>query len=185
MAAETDDGNCSTLQALLDPGTYSIVVQSDTAEAINFALTVSLEAGGNPICGNGAVEAGEECDDGNTETETCMYGIPECSVCADDCVVKLGVTSFCGDGSVDGANGEECDDGNTLNGDGCSADCTRDDNGNDPFCGNGNVDAGEECDDGNADIGDGCGQCSVDVYQVSPDGEVFFDQFVPAGLADF
>ena len=36
-----------TLQALLEPGTYSIVVQSDTAEAINFALTVSIEAGGN------------------------------------------------------------------------------------------------------------------------------------------
>jgi cysteine-rich repeat protein len=46
--------------------------------------------------------------------------------------------------------GEDCDDGNTLDGDGCSANCTRE------ACGNGIIDPNEQCDDGNTANGDGC-----------------------------
>src|SRR5690606_20446340 len=81
-------------------------------------------------CGNGHLDAGEECDDGNT--------LPG-DGCSPDCVPEA-----CGNGVVD--PGEVCDDGNNVSGDGCSADCLSDET-----CGNGYVDAaaGESCDDGN------------------------------------
>ncbi|HLB50623.1 MAG TPA: SdrD B-like domain-containing protein [Patescibacteria group bacterium] len=62
----------------------------------------------------------------------------------------------CGDGTLDA--GEQCDDGNTTNGDGCSAQCTIEQD--EPQCGDGTLDAGEQCDDGNTTNGDGCSaQC--------------------------
>ncbi len=70
-----------------------------------------------------------------------------------------GVTEGCGDGTVDRMT-ETCDDGNTVDGDGCSADCTSDET-----CGNNVIDTavGELCDDGNTDDGDGCrGDCASD-----------------------
>jgi cysteine-rich repeat protein len=100
-----------------------------------------------PICGNGVVEAGEQCDDGNTTTEACAYGQASCTVCNATCQRVAGATSFCGDGVVDAAHGEACDDGNGLSGDGCSATCQVETPA--PVCGNGVVEAGEQCDDGN------------------------------------
>ena len=72
---------------------------------------------GSAICGNGKIEGGEGCDDGNNVpfdgcSSDCQIE-PDCS--GDSC------TSTCGDGIVFG--GEECDDANHANGDGCSADC--------------------------------------------------------------
>jgi hypothetical protein len=67
-----------------------------------------------PRCGNGNVEVGEVCDDGNTDP--CVGG------CSANCleVVQL---SGCGDGVVCGT--EVCDDGNQLDTEGtCSADCS-------------------------------------------------------------
>jgi cysteine-rich repeat protein len=61
-------------------------------------------------CGNGKVEAPENCDDGN------YTGGDGCSA-----VCLTEVLPFCGDGALD--PGEECDDGNTTSGDGCSAQC--------------------------------------------------------------
>jgi cysteine-rich repeat protein len=59
-------------------------------------------------CGNGRVEAGEECDDGNqSDTDACL------STCK---------WATCGDGHVR-AGVEDCDDGNTIDGDGCSSTC--------------------------------------------------------------
>jgi cysteine-rich repeat protein len=62
-----------------------------------------------PVCGNGILEEGEECDDGNT--------LPG-DGCCDLCEIEVPV---CGNGIVEA--GEHCDDGNTLNGDGCSSAC--------------------------------------------------------------
>lgn len=59
-------------------------------------------------CGNGTLETGEECDDGNT-----ING----DGCSAQCKLEV-----CGNGRIDG--NEQCDDGNTVNGDGCSAQCT-------------------------------------------------------------
>jgi cysteine-rich repeat protein len=60
-------------------------------------------------CGNGALELGEECDDGNGE---------DGDGCSAHCLIES-----CGDGIVNNAPNEECDDGNNSDGDGCSADC--------------------------------------------------------------
>ncbi len=92
------------------------------------------------VCGNGIVEAGEDCDDGNN-----LNG----DGCSGSCMDES--TSECGNGTVE--TGEECDDGNTTNGDGCSATCQDEST---PECGNGTVETGEDCDDGNTTNGDGC-----------------------------
>jgi len=63
----------------------------------------------NPVCGDGILELGEECDDGQNLGG---YGL-----CGPGC--KLG--AFCGDGIVQ--TGEDCDDGNNLDGDGCGSAC--------------------------------------------------------------
>ena len=63
----------------------------------------TLDCGGpcpEPVCGNGAVEEGEVCDDGNTEDN---------DYCSADC---LSATGSCGDSAVQ--NNEECDDGNAA-----------------------------------------------------------------------
>ncbi|GMV40003.1 MAG: hypothetical protein AMXMBFR64_17190 [Myxococcales bacterium] len=62
-----------------------------------------------PVCGDGAVEGWEECDDGNDE------GGDGCEV---DCTVT---PAACGNGLLDA--GEECDDGNEDDGDGCDSAC--------------------------------------------------------------
>jgi cysteine-rich repeat protein len=87
-----------------------------------------------PHCGNGALDPGEQCDDGNT-----VNG----DGCDSNCTFPR-----CGNGVID--SGEQCDDGNAANGDACETDCTR------PRCGNGIVDVGEQCDDGNSVNGDAC-----------------------------
>jgi len=60
------------------------------------------------MCGNGFIDEGEDCDDGNSED-------------GDECPSDCQKGPFCGDGIVD--EGEECDDGNMLDGDGCSLSC--------------------------------------------------------------
>ena len=104
-------------------------------------------------CGNGLLESGEECDDGNN-----ING----DGCSFDCKTES-PEPFCGDGNLDIQSGEECDDGNNLSGDGCSFDCKIEPP--EPFCGDGNLDLeiGEECDDGNNINGDGCSSdCKIE-----------------------
>jgi len=131
-----------------------------------------------PGCGDGFVQPGEQCDDGNSIDD---------DGCRNDCTAEL-----CGDGTLD--PDEECDDGNTVNGDGCdefcnivicgdgmvdnSEDC--DDGNTVPFdgcdascvfevCGNGVLQEGEECDDGNTVGGDGCTEtCELPVCDSAP-----------------
>lgn len=94
----------------------------------------TINGGGAPTCGNGDVDPGEECDDGNATSGDGCDG-----ECRDETP-----TPRCGDGTVDA--GEECDDRNTTNGDGCSSTCREE-----PppaSCGDGVRDGGEECDDG-------------------------------------
>jgi cysteine-rich repeat protein len=92
-------------------------------------------------CGNGTLEAGEACDDGNA-----MSG--------DGCSADCSSNETCGNGIRD--NAEACDDGNTASGDGCQANCAL------PTCGDGALDTGEACDDGNHVHGDGCNaQCML------------------------
>src|SRR5262245_20569346 len=55
------------------------------------------------VCGNGELEAGEQCDDGNTR---------DGDACEHDCTLPA-----CGNGILD--PGEQCDDGNLVSGDAC------------------------------------------------------------------
>jgi cysteine-rich repeat protein len=138
------------------------------------------------LCGNGILDPGEQCDDGNlnpfdgctTTCTLCGNGVitpPEqCDdgnlvngdACEADCTL-----SGCGNGILD--CGEQCDDGNTVDGDGCDSNCTP------TRCGNGVVTAGEQCDDGNTVDGDaceadctlpGCGNGIVDLGEQCDDG---------------
>ena len=70
-------------------------------------------------CGDGVLQAGEACDDGN------VLG-------GDGCSLDCGSDETCGNGVADAPAGEACDDGNTTDGDGCSADCRSNE-----LCGNG------------------------------------------------
>lgn len=107
-----------------------------------------------PYCGDGTLDAGEECDDGNNtdgdgcSATCCIEPPPPPPPC-------------CGDGTLD--DGEMCDDGNTMDGDGCSATCMVEPPPPEPCCGDGTVDAGEACDDGNTTDGDGCSAtCTIE-----------------------
>ncbi len=131
-------------------------------------------------CGNGQIDPGEVCDDGNSISK---------DGCSDDCKSN----EQCGNGIIDDHMGEACDDGNTASGDGCQRNCklprcgdgvldqvegtafmeecdAGDELNSDtdnascrtdcrkPICGDGFVDSinGEDCDDGNRVNGDGC-----------------------------
>lgn len=94
-----------------------------------------------PSCGDGRLDPGEACDDGNHASG---------DGCPGDCAAP------CGDGQLDPS--EACDDGNTLDGDGCPADCAVIEG-----CGNGRVERGESCDDGAHANRDGCSaRCALE-----------------------
>lgn len=65
------------------------------------------------LCGDGLLQSGEECDDGNQSGS---------DGCSSSCDIELRVTPLCGNSVLEGF--EECDDGNAVGGDGCSASCT-------------------------------------------------------------
>ncbi len=93
------------------------------------------------ICGNGALDPGEACDDGNSDaTDACL---PSCE------------RARCGDGQVH-KNVELCDDGAPT--DTCTAQCTV------KSCGDAVVQSPERCDDGNADDTDACLHTCVSAF---------------------
>ncbi len=137
--------------------------ETSTGDETTDAST-GVEAG--PKCGNGLLEADEDCDDGNTasndgcsklcQDEFCGDGIQQTSEACDlgpgnadtaTCTTAC-QPNVCGDGLQGPA--ETCDDGNTDDDDGCGADCTLE------TCGNGELEASEVCDDGNRDNDDAC-----------------------------
>jgi len=100
---------------LQDGSVYEIAVfhAERQTNASTFQLTLqgfaTARSECTPICGDGIVSLGEECDDGQNDG-----GYGECGA---GCVLG----SFCGDGIVD--PDEECDDGNNIDGDGCGSAC--------------------------------------------------------------
>ena len=93
-----------------------------------------------PVCGDGFLNPGEECDDGNQDPY---------DACTSECK-----NAVCGDGYWwMGVGGEPCDDGNDVDDDICSNACTVN------YCGDGVVQMGEVCDDNNQTNSDSCVKC--------------------------
>lgn len=123
---------------------------------------------GPRVCGNGEIESGEACDDGNTVSgDGCASDCSSvdngflCATPGEACELQ----SICGDGEITGS--ELCDDGNNLSRDGCSFDCREVEDFFDcpvvgeacvynVLCGDGVVEDTEGCDDGNESDADGC-----------------------------
>ncbi|HEY6175053.1 MAG TPA: DUF4215 domain-containing protein, partial [Kofleriaceae bacterium] len=125
-------------------------------------------------CGDGDLETGEQCDDGNA-----MPG----DGCSASCQIEPGWVCispgspclhlmYCGDGVVTAP--EMCDDGNAMPGDGCSGACQIEPNYACPtpgqpcvstiVCGDGIVEGLEACDDGTTT---GTHGCSADCMMVT------------------
>lgn len=148
------------------------------------------------ICGNGVLEVGEECDDGNTQdhdgcdfkcqveqlepkcgngiiegTEQCDDGnLLDGDGCSHECIHENMQLLVCGNGLVEPENSEQCDDGNTEDGDGCNQWCKEE-----GPCGDGKLHVGEECDDGNNIDYDGCSaQCMFEADQGAISGLVYY-----------
>ena len=88
-------------------GRYTIRCYPDAGGNQNNSCTTVINVNGQ--CGNGLIEQGEMCDDGNT-------------ISGDSCDRSCRLTgTTCGNGVLEG--GEECDDGNNSNNDTCSNIC--------------------------------------------------------------
>ena len=98
-----------------------------------------------PTCGNGIVETGEACDDGNTANERWLlhHGPPACST--------LCQFEHCGDGVVEQRRGVRSTAPARRRA-GCNSDCTT----RDVRRRNHQPGPGEECDDGNTSDNDAC-----------------------------
>jgi cysteine-rich repeat protein len=131
--------------------------------------TGAASTGAEPFCGDGVVDPGEECDEGDgngpgrlcnamcrlnicgdgdlSPAEQCDDGADNSDMgsCKPDCT-----NNVCGDGKV--GPGEGCDDGNMIDDDVCGNDCAL------TSCGDGKVAPTEQCDDGNKDNTDACTQ---------------------------
>lgn len=121
-------------------------------------------------CGDGLVENGELCDDGNPNDQ-------------DDCLTDC-TPNTCGDRVVDqqGPASEECDEGG-IDTATCNADCTA------PRCGDHHINSEfkpdgthvELCDDGNQASGDGC---SANCASVETCGDGYVNSDLPNGNGD-
>ncbi|MBM7112217.1 DUF4215 domain-containing protein [Archangium primigenium] len=133
-----------------------------------FVTFVSAGCGGDASarCGDGARQAAEACDDGNTlDGDGCSAtcgAIEEGWAC--DTPGQACARTTCGNGTLE--NTEACDDGNTATGDGCDTRCFVERGWTclvpggrcqAAACGDLVIAGDEECEDGNAVAGDGCG----------------------------
>ena len=103
-----DNGYCSLVDQVLDPGTYFLRAgELGRNAALDYLLRVSFGPAGAP---------GDDCSD----EDLCPPSAP----CRDLGEGPVCVAAECGNGFVD--VGEECDDGNLDAGDGCDAQCSVD-----------------------------------------------------------
>jgi fibro-slime domain-containing protein len=109
-----DDASAASF-GLEDTKVYAISIfhAERKVEGSSFRLTLdgfnTARSDCAPICGDGIVSLGEQCDDGVNDGG---YG-----ECAEGCIIG----AYCGDGIVQ--DGEDCDDGNRLDGDSCRSIC--------------------------------------------------------------
>ncbi len=166
-ASEVSAGSESEGSTSSDGGTAGPTTDG-TGDPLTGGSDSETSAGPEPACGDGVVDAGEECDEGesNADSAACKADCTN-NVCGDG---ALGPDEACDDGENNGADaackddctanscgdgaqgpGEECDDGENNDDAGtCKSDCTL------ATCGDGLVGPGEGCDDGNQVDDDEC-----------------------------
>ena len=172
-AADTDtDGTSSTgsPDTTTGAGPSTTDASADAESSTGIADASSSSTTGEPsMCGDGALQGGEACDDGNTD---------DADGCSSACEVEDGYacdgaepsvcTVACGDGIIFGD--EACDDGNIDADDGCSDTCTLEtgftcDDAEPSVCaadcGDGLIVGAEECDDADLENDDGCSDTCV------------------------
>ncbi|MFA6428387.1 MAG: DUF4215 domain-containing protein [Candidatus Buchananbacteria bacterium] len=131
-------GICSTGSKTCDAdGNWGSCIQTiyPTSEVCSDNLDNDCDGvvnNGCPVCGNGNIETGEQCDDANTQNG---------DGCSSTCQTEQ-TAPVCGNYTIE--TGEQCDDGNIQNGDGCSSACQNEQT--EPVCGNGIKETGEQCD---------------------------------------
>jgi hypothetical protein len=137
MYASVPAADLSTLSHW-DPLTRPNLVLEPTAthdypHDIGLEQALLRDIGWEPLCGNGHVDAEEECDSGSANSDT------QPDACRVGCI-----RAKCGDQVID--TGEECDNGTANNSDtlpdACRTSCRK------AKCGDQVIDTGEECDDG-------------------------------------
>lgn len=115
-----------------------------------------------PRCGDGRIDEGERCDDGELNSDVTP------NACRQSCQ-----PASCGDAVLD--DGEQCDEGasNSQGPDRCRLNCMT------PYCGDGVKDAAEACDDGDQDDSNSCttlcttcGNGSVDAGESCDDAQL-------------
>jgi cysteine-rich repeat protein len=141
---------CAALSGL-DVGSCASLPDCVIADAMASGRALAANVYGAFTCGDGVRQAGEQCDDGNTD---------DGDACTNGCK-----SAKCGDGAVQ-TGVEQCDDGNKFPDDACKNDCTL------PVCGDGIIASGvEDCDDGNTVASDGCGaDCKLESVTCGNDG---------------
>ena len=153
MHCEQGLGVCVFLGGTGDTSTGTGDTSTEASDTGDIPGTTGL----NPGCGDGQVDVGESCDDGNKAD--------------DDACLSTCKTAKCGDGVVWGGV-EECDDGNGKDDDACLSACVA------AACGDMIVWAGNEtCDDGNQVDGDGCETDCI----VTPGSKVWLRTHAAAG----
>lgn len=138
--SDTDGGTSSSSGGDTDGSSTTGGESSSTGSRVSGGE--STTGGLEPFCGDGAMDDGEECDDGLLNDDT--------SDCTASCTVNV-----CGDGFLHALN-ESCDDGNADSTDGCVS-CLA------ASCGDGFTQLGiETCDDSNSNDLDAChNDCSA------------------------
>ncbi len=176
-------------ESLTDVSLTDVSLSDSLSEGFTQTSIVPTEptTGDDPACGDGVVDPGEACDDGNASNNDGCLNTCELADCGDgfvwfgveacddgnpsnsDACLNTCELASCGDGFVH-FGVEACDDGNNVGGDGCEADCSL------PSCGDGVVQAGEDCDDGNQSNTDAC----LNTCELASCG----DGFVHAGVEE-
>ncbi len=111
--ASTSDGSTGTdattptSTTSTTTATTAITDTTDTSTGATSGVPSTGATTGGPLCGDGVVDDGEACDDGNTTNDDA------CVACQD---------AVCGDSHVQ-VGVEECDDGNPANDDECTELC--------------------------------------------------------------
>src|SRR3989344_3531251 len=154
-------------------GPWQATAENNPA-GILYRLDITSSTCGNAICGNGAKEGAEECDDGNTIdgdgcSSSCKKGVP-CNRCSvnynycyahyysskQDCSDIVGTPAYTTDCSC--FSGFKTESVSNCVPSSCFV------------CGNGRLEGSEECDDGNLINGDGCSTDCRTEGSATPDG---------------